>query len=125
MKSAMSRHASRRGGSISVNINRCSVVICMSALTMYSTWSVPVAVLDPSARTLLTAVLGQLAPVPVDLFLRLAHDHEGDAFREVEARSAVEGEVLAAVEDEIGSKDLALGDRAAVLLDLLDVDDLR
>src|SRR5713101_8622154 len=67
-------------------------------------------VLQPAARTFLAAVTGELAPVPVDLCLRLASHHEREALGERERRSAVERRVFAPVELEHGVEDLAPGD---------------
>src|SRR5207249_4978464 len=54
----------------------------------------PEAILQPSARAFLAAIRGQLGPVAVNLFLRLAHDHQRIAFGESEGGSTVEGEEL-------------------------------
>ena len=65
-------------------------------------------VLEPAARALLAA-LRELAPVLVDLVLRLAADLERDRLAEREVGAAVEGDELLAVELELDGHDRALG----------------
>src|SRR5713101_4568358 len=65
-------------------------------------------VLQPPARAFLAAVSGELAPVPVDLRLRLAGHHEREALGERERRSAVERRVFAPIQLEHGVEHLAL-----------------
>src|SRR5438876_1565899 len=81
-------------------------------------------VLQPAAGSFLAAAFRELGPVPIDLLLRLAGDHEEHAFGEREGRAAVESEVLAPVELEGGVEQLAFGDRP-VLLTALHAHDLR
>jgi len=58
-------------------------------------------VLQPAARTFLAAIGSQLAPIVVDLVLRLAHDLERDRLAELELRAAVEAKEFLPFEFEL------------------------
>src|SRR5205085_3227053 len=79
------------------------------------------AVLEPAARTLFAA-FRELAPVGVDLVLRLARDLKRERLAERELGSAVQREELLSVELEADGHHGALGPRsgAAVARDLGD-----
>src|SRR5260370_4282087 len=83
------------------------------------------AVLQPSALALFPAACDEPSPVAVDLLLRVAVDHEREAFREFERLPAVEGGELPAVEHELGAEHLAPCDGSAVLFVALNAHDLR